>query len=132
MRIVLQVGPRVIADMLAALRPDKAIQQFFASYFDVVDGVLLDISGGRGVPFAEDDMLLMLRSLREDFGQRLMIGAAGGLSAESISTLKPLLRVHPYLSWDAEGRLRDAADDLDLSAATAYLLASHEALTQER
>ena len=50
------------------------------------------------------------------------LGVAGGLCAERLYLLDGLLDEFPNLSIDAEGRLRDANDQLDLSAAKDYVL----------
>ena len=54
---------------------------------------------------------------------------AGGLCADNIEELlSPLLPRWAGVSIDAEGRLRDAEDRLDVGAAGAYLAAAFEVL----
>ena len=62
------------------------------------------------------------------------IGIAGGLCAKTILALAPVLRVRPWLSIDAEGRLRDGAEgggNLDLNKVRAYLFAAVSAFTSD-
>jgi len=50
------------------------------------------------------------------FRDQVGIGVAGGLDAENVRELAPLLRDWPDLSLDAEGRLREADDTLGAKA----------------
>lgn len=89
---------------------------------NVIDYLLIDPSGGRGKPFNSYDTINMLKphTKQEDY----CIGVAGGLRAATISNLNPVLCKMPYLFWDAEGGLRDSADNLLLGEAIQYLEAS--------
>ena len=49
------------------------------------------------------------------------IGVAGGLGPDTTASLEPLLERWPVLSWDAQARLRDQHDQLDLDACRKYL-----------
>lgn len=87
-------------------------------------GVLIDASGGRGVLFDEQQVRSDLARVTPcwDVG----IGIAGGLCAESLELVRPLLAEWPELSIDAEGKLRTPADDLNIEAMKAYLRAAFE------
>lgn len=89
---------------------------------DVIDYLLIDPSGGRGKAFNSEDTLKMLAPHKSQ--EHYCIGVAGGLRASTISNLNPVLCKLPHLFWDAEGGLRDSADNLLLGEAIQYLEAS--------
>lgn len=120
--IVLQVGSLAMREA----GRDKAAQ-WLRPYGGVVDYALVDPSGGTGKPFDGAYMNLLLNDLSMAsrlYRLEIMLGIAGGLSAESIPLLAPLLRRFPDLSWDAQAGLRDADDELDLDRVQQYLAAS--------
>jgi len=99
-------------------------------YCDSATDVLLDASGGRGLPLdvaaAREGLLELL-----DW-DGLGYGVAGGLCAETVGALAPLMAEYPGLSIDAEGRLRTAEDDLDMAKVRAYLRASADVIGAAR
>lgn len=115
-RFVLQAGRLLlngVVDLVRALRP----------YRGLVTDVLLDASGGRGLPLdVELERAAVSELLAADLG--MGISVAGGLCAEGMPEIAPLLRDFPCLSIDAEGRLRTPEDDLDLDRVRAYLAAA--------
>ncbi len=124
--LVLQCGSRALSVLGIDIRelPQKKdidiLAEQIIGYGDVIDYILLDMSGGRGkllnVPFTR----AYLEGL---YAKRLYpkIGIAGGLSAETLPGVAELFREFPGLSIDAEGGLRAADDHLDLPKAIAYL-----------
>lgn len=85
----------------------------------VIDYMLIDPSGGRGISFdAEKSIALLKPHLNQS---RYGIGVAGGLKAQTIQNLIPVLTEVPHLMWDAEGGLRTEDDVLDWSEAQQYL-----------
>ena len=81
-----------------------------------------------GVPLDAARTARCLAAIREA-APGLGLVAAGGLSAENLAELlSPLLPEWAGVSIDAEGRLRDAGDNLDMAAAVAYLQAALELL----
>ena len=116
--IVLQVGSRAFACVKDSPRElaDKIAQEY-AKY---IDYVLLDPSGGLGRPLDAEVLRGYLRALGVR-GLPIGLGVAGGLSASTLHLVAPLLDEFPNLSIDAEGKLRDEDDRLDISAATAYI-----------
>lgn len=119
--IVLQAkaSPRLSPALLAAHLND---------YRGVVSHVLLDASGGYGKPLDPQLMRLAVKIVHRD-AEWIRIGIAGGLCAETLDGLAPIVAEYHDLSIDAEGRLRDAADgggNLDLDKVRAYLLAAGE------
>jgi hypothetical protein len=125
-KIVLQVGSEAIE---CCNRHPAEIANRVRGYGQMIDGVLFDPSGGKGKSFDPHFAADVIMTLG-DFTPYLSIrGVAGGLDAENVaSQIGPLLELDPYLSWDAEGRLRDADDHLDLGRVERYLRASLEVL----
>ncbi len=118
LKIVLQIGGHAFT---MVDNDQKKLADKVASYKELVQYVLLDPSGGYGKPFdtaAADAYLAELSSRDLDMG----LGVAGGLSAETLDLVTPLAIKYPNLSIDAEGRLRDKDDNLDLKNALRYVL----------
>lgn len=118
-RVVLQIGPTAWAEMTPMTLVHK-----LDPYIDVITDVLLDASAGRGFPLDVSATRPMVAAIRNAFPE-LGISIAGGLCAETLPAVMPLVREFD-LSIDAEGRLRTADDELDLDAVCAYLRAAGE------
>ena len=124
-RIVLQVGREAMASVDGD--PVKLAQRC-APYAGIVTDALVDASEGLGRPL---DATLSARYLEAvaDAAPDLSLVVAGGLCADNIrELLSPLLTRWANVSIDAEGRLRDADDVLDVEGATTYLTAAFEML----
>lgn len=137
-RIVLQCGTKALrlamssGDLIGRLRAYTTHR--------LVDDILLDPSGGQALPFNPQELLRLLRTCRDNgllevqvdqgrpVGYPLGIGVAGGLYADNVHLLADLLTEFPQLSCDAEGRLRNGHDDLDVTAATEYVVQVAELL----
>lgn len=115
--IVLQIGGRAF-EMINHL--PKELAERVSWYEHVVDYVLLDPSGGYGVPFDTGKARAYLKALAS-YNLYLGLGVAGGLSPTTLNLVQPLVSDFPDLSIDAEGRLRDSQDNLDLSIAGQYV-----------
>lgn len=120
-RIVLQVGREAMES--ASHRPGE-IARRCAEYEGIVTDVLVDASEGLGIPLdaaRSERYLSAIATAAPDLG----LVVAGGLCAANIAELlSPLLPQWVGVSIDAEGRLRDGEDRLDLVEATAYLRAA--------
>ena len=125
-RVVLQCG----ADTLD--NPTHFIQMLdFYIQHGLIDDVLLDPSGGFGRKLDAEELEAYLRAMRKvgyllngpmpRFMNTIGYGVAGGLSAKNVNVIAPLIEKYPALSIDAEGRLRDKNDDLDLTESVTYL-----------
>ena len=120
--LLLRAGPglRVVLQVRDFDIPNKPY------YGGLVTDVLIDASGGRGLPLnvtaARDGVRRFLN------WDGLGCGVAGGLCAETVGALAPLMAECPGLSIDAEGRLRTEEDDLDMAKVRAYLRASADAI----
>jgi phosphoribosylanthranilate isomerase len=120
--IVLQMGAKALRE---AGRDN--VGQWIRSYGGSVDYVLVDLSGGTGksLNVADSQALLEIMTAASDtYRLNLAFGVAGGLNAEQVSKLAPLLQRFPGLSWDAQAGLRNAAGELDLGRVRGYLAAS--------
>lgn len=120
LRVVLQLGPGALKEEGS---DPEAVAKRLDGYHDVITDVLVDASGGRGIPIDLDAAEAYVRAISARHPW-LGIGVAGGLSAENVGGLKRLVDIFPDLSIDAEGRLRDADDRLDLNAVRDYLAAA--------
>ena len=120
-RIVFQAGREAMESVNH--RPDELARRC-AEYYGLVTDVLVDASEGLGLPldaFRSADYLEAIRSAAPELG----LVVAGGLHAGNIAELlSPLMPEWSIVSIDAEGRLRDADDRLDVGAARDYLLAA--------
>jgi len=117
MKIVLQVGRNAFEQVENS---PEALVKKFEDYCDLVNYVLLDPSGGLGKALDTDIAKSYLDELAaEKF--RLGFGVAGGLSPTTLHLVSPLLFYYPNLCIDAEGRLRDENDRLNLWAAKQYV-----------
>ena len=120
-RIVLQAG----REAMASVDGDPyRLAQRCAEYAGIVTDVLVDASEGLGIPLDASRSERYLQAVAST-APTLGLVVAGGLSAANINELlSPLLPEWAAVSIDAEGRLRDGDDRLDLSATTAYLSAA--------
>ncbi len=124
-RIVFQAGREAMGSVNH--RPDQLARRC-AEFSSLVTDVLVDASEGLGLPLdaaRSADYLEAIRSAAPELG----LVVAGGLHADNVSALlSPLLPEWAAVSIDAEGRLRDADDRLDVAAAAEYLSAATELL----
>lgn len=89
----------------------------------VIDGILLDSSGGKGIPA---DFSFYLRCLRELGSCNVIgLGVAGGLAARTLWKIRQTFLFFPGISIDGEGGFRDSQDRLDTKEAIAYLNEAH-------
>ena len=117
-RIVLQVGGEAMK--AAESLPDE-IARRCAPYEGIVTDVLVDASEGMGVPLDAQRTIRYLAAIAEAAPSMGLV-VAGGLCADNLDALlSPLLPQWAGVSIDAEGRLRDSEDRLDITAATDYL-----------
>lgn len=120
-KIVLQIGS-------GAFEAVKNLPEFlinrilcYRGYESTVDCILLDTSRGKGKLFDTELIKTYLQAVDEFFLSNLSMGVAGGLYGETAHILKPLFAKFPSLSIDAEGKLRDADDKLDMDLVEKYI-----------
>ena len=120
-RIVFQAGREAMESVNHD--PDELARRC-AAYSGLVTDVLVDASEGLGLPLdaaRSADYLEAIRAAAPELG----LVVAGGLHSGNIAELlSPLLPEWSAVSIDAEGRLRNAADRLDVGVAGAYLQAA--------
>ena len=114
--IVLQCGQRVIEEAGSA----GALARRVTEYRDIANYVLIDQSGGQGLPL---DIILARSYFAEISKEVPTIGLAiaGGLRAEALHKLYTLWKKFSDFSIDAESKLRTDGDDLDTTKAACYL-----------
>jgi phosphoribosylanthranilate isomerase len=121
--IVLQCGNKALE--VCRNDPIELVMRL-QEYEGLIDYVLIDPSGGHGqefnVPVAMDYFAKLDRL------PWLGFGIAGGLHAGNLDRLSSLVAEYSDFSIDAEGRLRDSQDDLNIEAARAYLQAADNLL----
>jgi hypothetical protein len=91
--------------------------------------VLIDGSGGRGIPIHPDVADAWGMMIRGHFGNDVGLAFAGGLDADYLPRIAAEVRSYGA-SIDAEGRLRDGDEggDLNMEKVQAYLAAAGELL----
>ena len=125
-RIVLQAGREAMASVVAD--PDRLAQRC-AEYVGIVTDVLVDASEGLGLPLDARRSADYLEAIA-DAAPELGLVVAGGLCADNIDELlSPLLPRWSRVSIDAEGRLRNGDDQLDVGTAVEYLAAGMSLLS---
>lgn len=105
-------------DLRVVLQVNPASPGSLDEVAGLIDDVLLDASAGQGRPLDPESSIPYLEALSET---GLGLGVAGGLCAENLPLVEPLLARFPILSFDAESRLRDAEDDLDPAKVRMYV-----------
>lgn len=116
-RVVLQVGPAALSDTMNPARICGALGAYVHN--GLITDVLIDVSGGRGVPIDPSFAAWIVGEIRQAH-PCLGIGIAGRLTAESLHTVADLVRVHG-LSTDTESGVRNKRDELDLEEVGTYL-----------
>ena len=120
-RIVLQAGREAMASVDGN---PQALAQRCAAYAGIATDILVDASEGLGRPLDAARTARYLDAIATA-APDLGLVAAGGLCAANLAELLgPLLPDwggHNGISIDAEGRLRDGDDLLDIGAAKAYI-----------
>lgn len=126
-RVVFQAGREA---MESVHHQPAELARRCAEYSGLVTDVLVDASEGLGIPLDAGRSIEYLEALRSE-APELGLVVAGGLHAGNIrELLAPLLPDWSNVSIDAEGRLRDEQDTLDVSEATEYLAAVAQLLAQ--
>lgn len=130
--LLLQIGANALLEFEAThggaipFYDVKCIVARVGQYGSSINRVLLDPSGGCGVPMNVDRLRPVVEGLNHAF-PNLGIGVAGGLCAETLLSIAPLIEACPTLSIDAEGRLRNPdTDELDMGRVEGYLTAAFD------
>lgn len=114
-------------------KSSKQIAQGIEKYKDSIDYVLIDPSGGRGIPFDLESSVKIYSEIKNCCPD-LTIGFAGGFTGENVaSRLKDIIQRigTDEFCIDAEGGLRDKItskygdDILNIHKVESYLKAAH-------
>jgi hypothetical protein len=121
---------RAALHVVLQARPGADIAEMRTFLATIADGkrhVLIDASGGRGEPIDPTVARATARLFRRENGYWINLGIAGGLCAETLPAIGPVLREYD-VSIDAEGRLRDGDEGgtLTLDKARSYLKVAGE------
>lgn len=116
--IILQVG--IKAMQVFENDPKDIANIIVSNYAPFIDYILIDPSCGLGLPLDTEKGLAYLKALLEK-KVKVGLGIAGGLSADTLNLIEPIVSEIPNICIDAEGRLRDENDQLDLELACNYL-----------
>jgi len=131
--VVLQVNRGCMAER--GNSPDKVAARVALDYGELVNYVLVDASGGAGVPFVPEDaaaFIVAIARARAVAGQSFELLIAGGLEADNLQHLvTPIRMIEPQIGIDAEGALR-TDDELDNAKVGAYLHTAYDFFTQRR
>lgn len=117
MRIVLQINNRAF-EMIG--NSPHALAKKVSDYEGFITDILLDLSEGKGKLTEPEDFRGYLRAIK-DKCPNIGLGIAGGLAPDTVLSVSSLLNEFPDLNIDAEGRLRDENDDLDIWPSTLYI-----------
>lgn len=113
LRFVLQVNRAMFSNVKRS--PQILATEIAKKYGPSITDVLFDMSGGTGqeIDLAETEQVLdaLYGALGGADAGGIGIGVAGGLHWQNVVRLRPLFDRWPDLSIDAEGRLRDKAND---------------------
>ncbi len=127
MQIVLQAGRWALEDSTeSALSLMKRFRETYPN--GEVDYLILDISGGLGVPLSPSLMVTNLK-IMQAAALDVSYTAAGGLHKGNLHLINPIVEICPDISLDAEGALRNPMDDsLIMSEAIGYTKGAYEKL----
>ncbi len=128
--IVLQISKHAFKKV--GDQPKALVNKLKNDYSNLIEYALLDPSGGYGKEMdlqKTDDYLSEIHFAGLD--QKIGIGIAGGLHAQNLSSIAPLVKKFPNLSIDAEGKLRDNDTDLlKISAMIEYITEAKKVLVK--
>jgi hypothetical protein len=127
MQIVLQAGRWALEDSTdSALAMVRRFREAYPN--GEVDYLILDISGGLGVPLSPSLMVTNLK-IMQAAALNVSYTAAGGLHKGNLHLVDRVVEICPDISLDAEGALRDPMDDsLIMSEAIGYTKGAYEKL----
>ena len=128
-KIILQVNSKSLG--IVDYNPDTLLERLNL-YGKSVDYVLLDMSMGRGIGLNTDQLLPYLKKI--DHPDR-HLAVAGGLCADTLHLIEPLVEQFPDLSIDAQSKLRpsgSAMDRIDWGMARNYLESAVKLFSRRR
>lgn len=122
-RVVLQIGEKAMEKIGWN---HEELAERVSDYKNLITDILFDLSGGQGKVFESKKALSFILAILEK-NPEIGIGVAGGLGPDTIDEfVRPIAEKIPYLSIDAEGRLRNSENELDFNLVKRYLEKSFE------
>ncbi len=121
LEVIIQVGRVAIDECQGNMERVIDSMQW---YVDHGACILFDMSAGKGVPLDANLLRKYLRLTVDRFGPQTGIAVAGGLGPKTMHLVEPLLGEFPYISIDAQGKLRtsgNALDPIDWNLAEEYI-----------
>lgn len=115
--IVMVITPQAFEDI--GNYPQVLVSRI-EDYKGLVDYVLLDMSGGRGITLNTEYMRKYVETIYNE-NLDMGIGVAGGLCSDTLYLVEPLIKEFQDISIDAEGKLRNHDDSLNLDFTKSYL-----------
>lgn len=130
-RIVLQVGRQMMRD--CDFNAAELAKRVVGEYGALVDYLLVDASGGRGIAFEMTSAATYLFELKDALAagglEDVGLVIAGGLDAQGVREKLPILdEMVGRLGVDAQDRLHDAQQRLDMHAVRDYILTAYQVL----
>jgi hypothetical protein len=126
-RIVLQIGRRAIEELGGS--PDGVAERVKDWYGGIIDTVLFDFSGGLGKDLYMKELGEFLLCAQN---HGLEVGVAGGLGPDSMHLLNSTACDVFIKNIDAEGKLRNSQNELDIGKALLYYNQAVEYFYPER
>ena len=117
--LILQIGPKALETVkFSALEIARRVAEEYEPY---IDYVLLDGSGGRGIPMEAGPLLEKIEVLKARC-PNMALAVAGGLGPNTVDLAVPILRAYPDVSVDAQGKLRkEKMDPIDPDMCKDYM-----------
>jgi len=108
-QIVLQIGAKAFE--VIENNPSRLVWQLEV-YKNAIDYVLLDRSMGKGKTLNANDLLYFLDVISAKLPD-LGLVVAGGLGPTTLGLLDPIIEKYPWVSTDAQGKLRPSGSNID-------------------
>lgn len=121
-KIILQINKKAM-EMLDN-NPEKIATKVFNDYKSTADYILVDTSGGHGMPLDPGFSETIASNLYRQDMFNVGIGLAGGISAKTMYLIEGIANRFPEISIDAEDGLIDNTGQLDPEKAVAYIFAA--------
>jgi len=108
--MILQVGTVAIN---ACDNDRNAVVSKIGEYKDAVEVILLDLSGGKGIPLDAKLLAEYIRDIKNRYDNHFIIAVAGGLGPDTMHLIESIVEEFPDISIDAQGKLRFSGNALD-------------------
>lgn len=117
-RIILQIGSEALR--MQGNDPEK-VARALDRYHAVVTDILIDESGGKGVPLDPASVIRYFEAIASRHNDEFGLGYAGGLSRHALHLIDQVQERYPTASIDAQGKMRDPYDYLSMTEVVSFL-----------